>query len=120
MLNSKTVGAFIFAALAMSCSSAGRPQSISHEQIMASNLETANQLCKRGRFLEASTFYEAALEAGAHEPQILPKLIIAQVRSGRLRAARQSVTRLAAIDPSGNLQILEHLLNKMTMKGEKQ
>ncbi|MFO8071754.1 MAG: hypothetical protein R6V85_07745 [Polyangia bacterium] len=61
--------------------------------------EAAERLTARGDHLGASLYLEAALARGAPEREVLPDLIAAQVRAGRLRAARDSVRRLAEISP---------------------
>ena len=61
------------------------------------NLEIADAMVVRGRYLEASFFYEAALTVSTEEADILPKLIASQVRAGRLRAAGQNTERLISL-----------------------
>ncbi len=61
------------------------------------NVRIGDLLAERGRFLEAGFYYEAALFFADDEAQILPKLIAAQVKSDRLRAARSNVGRLIAL-----------------------
>ena len=61
------------------------------------NLAVGDAMSKRGRHLEASFYYEAALTPETDEVRILPKLIAAQVRSGRLRAAGNNTARLIAL-----------------------
>ncbi len=65
-------------------------------------------LARRGRFMEASFFFEAAISRGADETEVLPLLIASQVQSNRLRAAKQNVVRLAEI--SGWSAPLDELL----------
>ncbi len=61
--------------------------------------EAAERLAARGDHLGASLYLDAALARGASEREVLPDLIAAQVRAGRLRAARDSARRLAEISP---------------------
>ena len=68
----------------------------------------AELLARRGYYLEASYFYEAALADGGDEDSILPRLICMQIRANRLRAAKQGVERLREID--GDNETLASLL----------
>lgn len=52
-----------------------------------------------GYHLEASYFLEAALANGGDEKKVLPLLVAAQVRAGRLSAARRNLARLKEIEP---------------------
>jgi hypothetical protein len=68
------------------------------KQLAASkNEKIADTLTGRGHYLEASFYYEAALMLTADEKTFLPKLIVAQIRAGRLRAAGINVRRLVAL-----------------------
>lgn len=66
----------------------------------ASAAAIARALERRGDHLGASIYWEAALAAEAAERDLLPALIAAEVRAGRLRAARTNVARLEALDPN--------------------
>ncbi len=70
--------------------------------------ETADALERRGRHLEASFYWEAALRNGGDETRILPRLFVTQVRSGRLRAAKYSMERLVELHP-GSRELREML-----------
>jgi len=59
----------------------------------------AQALARRGDYLTASRYWEAALFSGAAERRVLPPLIVCEVRAGRLRAALANVRRLAVIAP---------------------
>jgi hypothetical protein len=62
--------------------------------------ERAAKACEtRGDHLGASRYLEAALVAGGDEERLLPLLAAAQIRAGRLRAARESIARIEALDP---------------------
>ncbi|HUT76285.1 MAG TPA: hypothetical protein VM285_01270 [Polyangia bacterium] len=62
--------------------------------------ERAAKACAaRGEHLGASRYLEASLAAGGDEERLLPLLAAAQIRAGRLRAARESVDRLEAMFP---------------------
>jgi hypothetical protein len=76
----------------------------------------ARALERRGNHLEASFYYEAILAIGGREQLILPQLIRAQVRAGRLRAAGDNLTRLREIAETGNpnLENLSNLLARYT------
>ncbi|MDD5305945.1 MAG: hypothetical protein PHU25_01365 [Deltaproteobacteria bacterium] len=65
----------------------------------AQMVAAAGRLAATGRHLEASWYLEAALTAGGDERAVLPALAIEEVRAGRLRAARESLDRLAVIMP---------------------
>jgi hypothetical protein len=93
------------AATAASCARAA-PRDTSPGPASRSGSDTAPQLvlaagrlAANGRHLEASWYLEAALAAGGDERAVLPALAIEEVRAGRLRAARESLDRLAAIMP---------------------
>jgi hypothetical protein len=58
------------------------------------------RLAARGDHLGASRYLEASLAAGASEGEVLPLLLAAQVRSGRLLAARVTAARLARLAPA--------------------
>jgi hypothetical protein len=68
-----------------------------------------------GRHLEASIYFEAALDGGLNELEVLPSLVVSQVRAGRIEAAKQNVHRLAQIAPDRDCVIeLKELLARLT------
>ena len=74
-----------------------------------SDSETVGKaLARRGRFLEASFYFEAAIARGADEKEVLPLLIASQIQSDRLRAAEQNALRLREL--TGKSCALEELL----------
>lgn len=71
----------------------------------------ADALERRGRHLEASYYWEAALRNGGEEEGILPRLFVTQVRSGRLRAAKFTIHRLLELHPENReLHAFQNLL----------
>ncbi len=77
-------------------------------------LTTATTLLKIGNHLEASIFLEAALALGGEEHKILPRLIIAQVRAGRLRAAKGNIARFERLhQDQPSVKALGTLLDKL-------
>jgi len=97
----KTMLCIALFSLAASCAAPQTPSSNSGFEAAASALEKnvrlGDLLAERGRFLEAGFYYEAALRFADDERPLLPKLIVAQVKSDRLRAARTNVQRLLAL-----------------------
>ena len=88
-----------------------RPRSPETE--VRNQVEASLALQSAGYHLEASSFLEAALTNGGDEREILPLLIAAQVRAGRLRAAKQNIARLRVIEPEYNgAEELARLLNR--------
>ncbi len=86
-------------------------------------MAAATILLRQGNPLEASIFLEAALVLDGDEHEILPRLIIAQVRSGRLRAAKISIARLEHLQPDEpSIKALGALVDELThhhtFKGE--
>jgi len=78
-------------------------------------LAAATILLREGNPLEASLFLEAALVLDGDEHEILPRLIIAQVRAGRLRSAKVSITRLERLEPQQpSIKALGALVDKLT------
>ncbi|MCP4674922.1 MAG: hypothetical protein GY854_05320 [Deltaproteobacteria bacterium] len=74
--------------------------------------EVATALAKVGSHLEASIYFEAALSSGGAEAKILPRLIGAQIRAGRLRAARKNLARFQEIAPTRACGDLAALLSR--------
>jgi DNA-binding SARP family transcriptional activator len=107
----KALAMIATAVFAMSCADRTQPKVQSAAQYRTSEFEKnvilGDLLATRGRFLEAGFFYEAALFFADDEIKILPKLIAAQVKSDRLRAARVNVKRLIAL--AGRRASLERL-----------
>jgi hypothetical protein len=82
----------------------------------------AELLERRGYYLEASYYYEAALANGGDEDSILPRLICTQIRANRLRAAKQGVERLREIDGDNEtiaslLELLHRLAPALAEEG---
>lgn len=94
-----------------STAAAGTPASRNREEL----LRAAGSLERASRFLEASFFLEAALLAGADEEDVLRRLVAAEVRSGRLRSAKQRIERLRETRP-GDPEVAELavLLDRLT------
>lgn len=63
-------------------------------------LETGKQLMTQKMYLSASYYLEASLLTHTDEQTILPLLVSAQVRAGRLLAAASSLERLISISPN--------------------
>ncbi len=83
--------------------------------IKEQHLKAAKTLDKQGRHLEASVYYEAAIDGGNCEREILPLLISSQVRAGRLEAAKQNIARLGQIAPKyRGINELEELITNLT------
>jgi hypothetical protein len=61
--------------------------------------EAARDCTIRGDHLGASRYLEAALAAGGDEERLLTLLAAAQIRAGRLRAARESIAWLETVAP---------------------
>ena len=77
----------------------------------------AQTLEKNGLHLEASIYFEAALDGGVREEEVLPLLVISLVRAGRLEAAKQSIDRFAEIAPENKSVVeLQILLSSMTQR----
>ena len=107
--------AIVLFALIQGCAGAETPTPVTpadkRAQAASRNLEIGDAMETRGHHLEASFYYEAALILAAEEPSVLPKLIAAQVRAGRLRAASVNTQRLIAlVGPQPELMQLSKLL----------
>ena len=105
----------LFLLLAQGCGGAGMRRTAatvsSPPQAAARNIEIGDALEARGHHLEASFYYEAALMLAADESRVLPRLISAQVRAGRLRAASVNTQRLISlVGPRPRLTRLSRLL----------
>ncbi len=81
--------------------------------------EVATALDGVGSHLEASIYFEAALASGGPESKILPRLIVSQIRAGRLRAARKNLARLQEIVPTRACGDLAALLSRFAPGGAK-
>ncbi len=69
-------------------------------------VERAQHHSLRGDHLTASRHLEVALAITGEELTILPKLVVEQIRSGRLLAALDTTSRLCALQP-GNSEASE-------------
>ena len=73
-------------------------------------MDRAGALAGRGDHLYSSRYYEAALKRGASEEVVLPRLIVEQVKGGRLLAALDNTARLSAISRSPEEIVALHRL----------
>ncbi len=95
------------------------PQKSAHQteaKRVARYMAAATILLREGNPLEASIFLEAALVLDGDEHEILPRLVIAQVKAGRLRAAKVSIARLERLKPDEpSIKVLGALVDKLTL-----
>jgi hypothetical protein len=81
-------------------------------------LARGRRSARSGDHLRASRYLEAAWSAGAEEIEVLPELLAAQVRSGRLRAARLTLIRLRElVGTCPNLDTIEALIDEIDPAG---
>ena len=99
------IGWLFLAALHQACGAAAgsEPAAVSpdgDEHTAATPTAVAKQLARSGNHLAASRYWEAALARGAAEREVLPPLIAAEIRAGRLRAALANLQRLEQLLPA--------------------
>ena len=118
------VALIVAALLGVACAPAIRRSDRSHrgEETGRDRIElfvrAARAMGLRGNHLEASYYLEAALQEGAPEARVLPLLIGAQMRSGRLRAAAKSIGRLKVIQSGRpHLDELEGIIARFDSAG---
>jgi len=105
-MRTRTVIANMVLVLFLGCGRAGTPLASpageGNDARSAARLEwqaAARIAAERGDHLGASRYLEAALAAGGDELHLLPLLAAAQIRAGRLRAARSTIACLEELDP---------------------
>jgi hypothetical protein len=71
-------------------------------------IRRADASAARGDHAGASAYFEAALDAGASEERVLPRLVTSLVRAGELRRSLAPISRLRALHPEdGSLAALD-------------
>jgi hypothetical protein len=99
------IGWLVIAALPLACgvgagAATTTPSPPSPSRTAAVPAEVAGRLARAGNHLAASRYWEAALAHGGTEREVLPPLIAAEIRAGRLRAALSNLRRLEQLHPT--------------------